>query len=81
MNIQTTTFGIGKLVAHCIARAPDAVDLAELVKFSKPLIRLWPLTGTAVIWPPTHRLSAAEVGRVALRMDAFTKSGKVKYIA
>jgi hypothetical protein len=79
-NIQTTTFGIGQLVIHCIARAADAVNLAEMVVFSKPLIKLWPLTGSAIIWPPKP-LAAWEVNNVALRMDTLTKSGKVNYIA
>jgi hypothetical protein len=79
-NIQTTTFGIGKLVVHSIARAADAVNLAEMVAFSKPLIKLWPLTGNAIIWPPKP-LAAWEVNNVALRMDTLTKSGKVNYIA
>jgi hypothetical protein len=79
-NIQTTTFGIGQLVVHCIARAADAVNLAEMVVFSKPLIKLWPLTGSAIIWPPKP-LAAWEVDNVARRMDTLTKSGKVNYIA
>jgi hypothetical protein len=78
-NVQTTTFGIGQLVVHCIARAADAADLVELATFSKPLIKLWPLTGSALIWPPKP-LTAEEVHRVAARLDALTKSGKVNYI-
>jgi hypothetical protein len=79
-NIQTTTFGIGKLVAHCIARSPDAIDLAKMVTFSKALLTLWPLTGSALVWPPKP-LVASEVSRVAARLNAVIKGGKVNYIA
>lgn len=78
-NIQTTTFGIGKLVAHCIARSSDAINLFEMVTFSKPLLTLWPLTGAALIWPPKP-FEVVEVDRVASRLDTLTKSGKVNYV-
>lgn len=80
-NIQTTTFGIGQLLVHCIVRAADSIDLASLVAFSTPLVNVWPLTGSAIVWPPSFRLSAAEGHRVATRMNTLTSSGTVKYLA
>jgi hypothetical protein len=79
-NVQTTTFGIGQLVVHCIARAADAVNLVKMIAFSKPLIKLWPLTGSALIWPPKP-LTAGEVHQVAARLDTLIKSRKINYIA
>lgn len=71
-NVQITTIGLGMLLVHFVVSKLEHFDLDHRVRIGHPgIMRLWPLAGRGILWPPVARISADQATSLARRIDVF----------
>jgi hypothetical protein len=75
-NVQTITWGIGKLLIH-LSAVTDA-EVGKIFRFSKPEFfrRLYPITGADIRWPPAHAVTDHFVDDLAGSLERFLERHK-----
>jgi len=78
-NIQSVTFGIGKLLVCVLATTNSQVyDLLDLAGPTVPIC-LWPFTESDIIWPGTFAVTDVGADQLALVLDALIASPHVRW--
>jgi hypothetical protein len=76
-NVQTVTWGIGKLLIYLNAVTDPAVHDRLELKRMEPLLGLWPLTSADVVWPPRFFVKDAYIDKLSMALEEFVISGNV----
>jgi hypothetical protein len=76
-NVQVITWGIGKLLIHLSAISDRQLDGRFALSDGGPLLRLWPLSGKTIVWPPRYFVSDAYIDDLSEAMERFLTSGAV----
>ena len=75
-NVQTVTWGIGKLIIHLSAVTVPEVRAALSLDRVGPLDRLWPLGGD-IVWPPRYFVTEEFIDDLADAIERFINSSGV----
>ncbi len=76
-NVQVVTWGIGRFLIYLNATIdPDVYERFVLSRVG-PLLRLWPLTGQIISWPPAFFVTDAFVDDLSNALEDFISTGGV----
>jgi hypothetical protein len=80
-NVQTTTFGLGKLLIHSSSTVHAPLySILELEGISPPFEALWPLTTNEIVWPPRFFVGDADADQVAGALETLIISPHVRWV-
>jgi hypothetical protein len=76
-NVQTVTWGIGKLLIYLSAATdPNVYSRLELDGIG-PLHRFWPLSAEDIVWPPRFFVTDAYIDDLSIALEELTSSDSV----
>jgi hypothetical protein len=78
-NIQTITWGIGKLLIYINATTDMALYPVFELQGLNPFVRFWPHGGEVINWPPRFWVNDEVIDGLANALDNFLISGAVSW--